>query len=1084
MHREDVINKVHALLVGINDYPSPVRKLGGCVNDVDNFNDWLKNNVSGRGLAVEVLKDADATRSNVIRQFREHLGRAEAGDIVVFQYCGHGAQSVAATAFKEFNPDGKDEGLVLFDSRLPGGHDLADKELAVLIGELAQRDAHVAFILDSCHSGSGTRSVDAFGGLQSRLTLGEPVERPLETYLDGHYARRIAKGESLRSTPGRHMLLAACDRTQEAKESQVEHRGVFSTTLIEVLEATGGNLSYADLFVRCRAAVRKRAVEQDPQFESIGRFDAWSGFLGGAAASRALRHSVFFDGKAWKVDAGAIHGLGDQPDQPVGLALFYEKDATHAAGGAHTIDVGAQESIVQFDAAPPTDTALRFRAAITSLPTPPLLVHCPGALAQRATWQAALDGEGAPLGSSGVLLAPDADGLRYALVVDGQGLVLKQREADLVLRTAELSANDATAAARALLHPLRTIAQWERLLGLCNRASQIDSASVEFVCAEPTEGGGEFVHEGASATLESAKKAGEWSEVKAKLRVRNRSGVLLYPVLAYFSPDYGIQVLPTDPVPSGDAWVTLYGDGDGDAFRLVEGHETEETIDRFKLILSVTPVDGFQLEQPGLEEQSRAIGSRKQKAAAQDWLTKDLRIRIVPRMDAVGEKSWVSADGAIVVKAHRRLRAQVNLSSARPATRGPGESPAFIEALEIAGLSVAGFGNTRGVGDRSVIELSGIQNADALAEEPLEIEISQPLGDDEALMTFAFDGRHVLPCGQVSKKADGSTLVTIDSLPETEADRRSLGGSLKLYFFKTYLKQNDVNRLRWIEYKTDGSWAYREDGIAGKVAAARRIVLMVHGIIGDTEGMAAGSRAFGLDQKFDLVLAYDYENLSTPIAETARTLKQQLTDAGLRDGDDKHLTMLVHSMGGLVSRWLIEREGGKDFVDHLVMCGTPNSGSPFGKIDDARKLMGVLIGLAANYVPTLLPFTAPIMLLLNRTQKVTPTLMQMDPSSDFIRELNASDDPGIPYTILAGNVDEYREPTDDVFAKLLTKTGQSFLFDALFASKANDIAVAVESITKVGRGRAHVPVSTQVACHHLNYFVSAAGQQALTAVAW
>ena len=46
-------------------------------------------------------------------------------------------------------------------------------------------------------------------------------------------------------------------------------------------------------------------------------------------------------------------------------------------------------------------------------------------------------------------------------------------------------------------------------------------------------------------------------------------------------------------------------------------------------------------------------------------------------------------------------------------------------------------------------------------------------------------------------------------------------------------------------------------------------------------------------------------------------------------------------MGGLVSRWFIEREGGNALVDHLVMCGTPNNGSPFGKIDDARKMLSM-----------------------------------------------------------------------------------------------------------------------------------------------
>jgi pimeloyl-ACP methyl ester carboxylesterase/extradiol dioxygenase family protein len=1087
-NRRNSLSKVYALLVGINAYTAPVRPLRGCLNDVDHLHDWLLRNVGGQHLAAQVLKDADATRANVIQQFRQHLGRAQAGDVVLFHYAGHGMRAHSAPEFSEFDPSGVDECLVLYDS-MPKGLLLADKELAVLIGEVAQRDVHVTFVLDACHSGSITRSVDAFSGFQSRMVPSDDTAAPsmLDSYLDGHYTQRLKRGESLRTAPGRHMLLAACARDQEAKESPKDQRGVFSATLMDVLESTGGKLSYADLFVRCRAAVRKRAVDQEPQFEAIGRFDAWSGFLGGAAGSRSLRHSVFFDdkAKAWKVDAGAIHGLDDAGDRPVGLALYDEADLSQVASTAHAVEVGAQESTVVFDdaAAPAAET--RFRAAITSLPTPPLLVHCAAEPALRTVWQVALDGDGAPLAASGVLLTEATEGVSYALVADGGVLKLQQRASGEDLLTEPLNPADPAAAAKRLLYALRSVAQWERLLSLQNRGTQIDPATIDFVCAEPTEDGTEYLHPGQTATLESAFVAGEWSEIKAKLKVRNRSGQMLYMALAHFAPDFGITVLPTDPLPSSENWVTLYGDADDDCFRLEEGCEQEASMDRFKLILSSTPIDGFQLAQPGLGQLHRAMGSRRKKARANDWLTKDLLIRVMPRVDAVSEQAWVSADGAIKVKGHRSLRAQLNQSSARPHTRAAGEVLPFVDAFERAGLSLPSFGNTRSTGDRSVVELTNIQNADSLRDEPLQIEIHQPLGPDEALVSFTFDGEHVLPCGEVTREADGLTLVTISELPPAApSDRRSLGSALKLYFFKVYLKNNDVNRLRWVDYKADGSWAYREDDVAGKVAAAKRVLLLVHGIIGDTEGMAAGAREMGLDQQFDLVLTYDYENLSTPIAETARTLQRQLADAGLRAGDDKHLTLLVHSMGGLVSRWFIEREGGKDVVDHLVMCGTPNFGSPFGKVDDARKLLSVLAGLAANYMPAFLPFTAPVLMLLNRSQKLTPTLTQMNPDSDFIRELNASEDPGVRYSIVAGNVAEYREPTDELFAKLLTKAGQSFVFDALFAMKANDIAASVDSINRVGQARAPLPAVQTVACHHLNYFVSAAGQQVLKGIAW
>src|SRR5471030_2339701 len=184
------------------------------------------------------------------------------------------------SAVETDQPLGKDEGLVCFDSRLPGGFDLADKELAVLIAELAANDPHIAIILDCCHSGSGTRDADAFSGLTIRATTDVFPERPLESYIDGHYARLQRQGESLFIPNSRHILLAACDSKQTAKETR-DRSGVFTSTLVDVLSKSVSDLSYSDLFVRCRAAVRTRADNQDPQFEPIGDFNAFGGFLGG-----------------------------------------------------------------------------------------------------------------------------------------------------------------------------------------------------------------------------------------------------------------------------------------------------------------------------------------------------------------------------------------------------------------------------------------------------------------------------------------------------------------------------------------------------------------------------------------------------------------------------------------------------------------------------------------------------------------------------------------------------------------------------------------------------------------------------------
>ena len=252
--------KIYALLVGINDYAPEVGKLAGCLNDVDHFHDYLSGSFDKADLAIEVLKDKDATRDNLIKMFRTHLAKAKADDVALFHYCGHGARWKSALEFNRFYPDGWDEGLVCYDSRQKDGYDLADKELAVLIAELAANDPHIAVILDCCHSGSGTRDVDAFRNMIVRQTHQMDQERPLDSYLAGHYAKLKQKGgDQWFSIPtSKHILLAACERTQTAKEAP-DRSGVFTSTLVEVLEKSAKNISYVDLFVGCWVAVRKRA---------------------------------------------------------------------------------------------------------------------------------------------------------------------------------------------------------------------------------------------------------------------------------------------------------------------------------------------------------------------------------------------------------------------------------------------------------------------------------------------------------------------------------------------------------------------------------------------------------------------------------------------------------------------------------------------------------------------------------------------------------------------------------------------------------------------------------------------------------
>jgi hypothetical protein len=171
-----------ALLVGIDDYLSPVPGLQGCVNDIDAFASYLSeraNKGKGNTPHLRTLKNGEATRQAVIDAFRSNLGQAKKGDVAIFYYSGHGSQEQAPEEFWKVEPDHLDKTLVCYDSRKSGSWDLADKEIGKLIGEVAARGPHVAVILDCCHSGSGTREI----GTVVRRAPTDLRRRPIESFI-------------------------------------------------------------------------------------------------------------------------------------------------------------------------------------------------------------------------------------------------------------------------------------------------------------------------------------------------------------------------------------------------------------------------------------------------------------------------------------------------------------------------------------------------------------------------------------------------------------------------------------------------------------------------------------------------------------------------------------------------------------------------------------------------------------------------------------------------------------------------------------------------------------------------------------
>ena len=295
---------------------------------------------------------------------------------------------------------------------------------------------------------------------------------------------------------------------------------------------------------------------------------------------------------------------------------------------------------------------------------------------------------------------------------------------------------------------------------------------------------------------------------------------------------------------------------------------------------------------------------------------------------------------------------------------------------------------------------------------------------------------------------------------------------------KVALGQQDVNQLRYVQKLDDGTIGLQRESIGIKIGKAKKVLLVLHGMAGDGLSMVNAIHdnlpAANL-QGYDLILVYDYESLNTPLDETAKMLKTTLAEFGFGQ-DEKRITIISHSLGGLIARWMIEQEGGSAFVDHCVLVGTPNNGSMYGKIDGYVRWAQTALDLAINFIPNIVPFSGILLKFLKTASDLGGSIAQIDPNSDFINKLNASKDPGTRYTVISGDaagMDDSGGAYDGFFEKAKSRLG-----NWMNSNEPNDLFAPVRSLQCKelweGRNEAN-QILDPVTNHHFGYFVTQSG---------
>lgn len=304
---------VFAFMTGIELYrDAGVSRLYGCRADIADATAALSARLRGTAdLRVRELIDDDATRDAVIDGFRTHLGQATSDDTAVFWFSGHGSYAQVPRQLWHLEPDGRTiQTLVCSDSRVDGRPDLLDKELGLLLDEVADRGCHVLVVLDSCHSGGATRGHDIRGGdIRARAARPSTVgsTEHLLPGLVAHYASLPAG-----APPQRHVTLSACRSFETAMEQPLDGgpRGVFSWALTRALRRAGAQSTYRDLLALTRTEMDALPAYQRPQLAPAGRGLGDQPIFGGPARMDGPAVTMRWARDGWQVNAGAAHGIG------------------------------------------------------------------------------------------------------------------------------------------------------------------------------------------------------------------------------------------------------------------------------------------------------------------------------------------------------------------------------------------------------------------------------------------------------------------------------------------------------------------------------------------------------------------------------------------------------------------------------------------------------------------------------------------------------------------------------------------------------------------------------------------------------
>jgi len=263
--------KKKALLVGINDYQG-ISDLRGCINDVTNVRSVLKTYFGFTNNDIRVLTDSRATKKNILLRLGLMVESAKPGDSLIFHFSGHGSQ--IRDRNNDELTDQMDELICPYDMNWDDGF-ITDDMLRKILEQLKGK-VKMEILLDSCHSGTGTRDVmpgrpECSGQNQyfKNRYLCPPIDIECRYQGDEKILKPAKAFRTEKEIILNHVLWTGCKDSQTSADALIDGRynGAFSYYFCKHVRESRGNIKRDDLHSQVLNSLNFNHYTQLPQLE-------------------------------------------------------------------------------------------------------------------------------------------------------------------------------------------------------------------------------------------------------------------------------------------------------------------------------------------------------------------------------------------------------------------------------------------------------------------------------------------------------------------------------------------------------------------------------------------------------------------------------------------------------------------------------------------------------------------------------------------------------------------------------------------------------------------------------------------------